>query len=314
MSKPLILDGGVGRELKRIGAPFRQPEWSALALMEAPEQVFKVHRSFIEAGAQVITTNNYAVVPYHIGTERFEQDGESLTALAGRLARDAADAGASESTSPSTSPGNSATVTSEKVWVGGSLPPLSGSYRPDLYNASVAAKAYPLIVSALEPYVDIWQAETMVSIAEARAVATAVSHGDKPLWLAFTLKDEPELAEPCLRSGESLQAAIDFALEVNAEALLFNCCLPEVVGQALAVTGSLRDQLGVNLQLGGYGNTFTPRGADAEANSNVAELRAEVSPEHYAAMAAEWRRSGATIIGGCCGIGPEHIAELARCL
>ncbi|EPN66827.1 homocysteine S-methyltransferase family protein, partial [Pseudomonas syringae pv. actinidiae ICMP 19101] len=76
----VILDGGMGRELQRRGAPFRQPEWSALALSEAP------------SGAQVITSNSYAVVPFHIGEERFAREGQALAALAGRLARGCADA------------------------------------------------------------------------------------------------------------------------------------------------------------------------------------------------------------------------------
>ena len=64
-SVPLrLLDGGMGRELMRIGAPFRQPEWSALALIEAPEFVLKAHQAFIEAGARIITTNSYALVPF----------------------------------------------------------------------------------------------------------------------------------------------------------------------------------------------------------------------------------------------------------
>lgn len=67
-----ILDGGMGRELHRRGAPFRQPEWSALALMEAPEIVRETHLDFLRAGAQVITTNSYALVPFHIGQERFD--------------------------------------------------------------------------------------------------------------------------------------------------------------------------------------------------------------------------------------------------
>ena len=54
----LLLDGGMGRELERIGAPFRQPEWSALALIEGPEFVTKAHTAYIEAGADVITTNS----------------------------------------------------------------------------------------------------------------------------------------------------------------------------------------------------------------------------------------------------------------
>ncbi len=88
----VVLDGGMGRELQRSGAPFRQPEWSALALSEAPEAVVGVHASFIAAGAQVITSNSYAVVPFHIGEERFAREGRQLAEIAGKLARTAADA------------------------------------------------------------------------------------------------------------------------------------------------------------------------------------------------------------------------------
>lgn len=77
----VILDGGMGRELQRRGAPFRQPEWSALALSEAPEAVLAVHTAYIEAGAQVITSNSYAVVPFHIGEERFAQEGRTLSLI-----------------------------------------------------------------------------------------------------------------------------------------------------------------------------------------------------------------------------------------
>lgn len=47
----VILDGGMGRELQRAGAPFRQPEWSALALSEAPQAVEAVHAAYINSGA-----------------------------------------------------------------------------------------------------------------------------------------------------------------------------------------------------------------------------------------------------------------------
>jgi S-methylmethionine-dependent homocysteine/selenocysteine methylase len=86
-----VLDGGMGRELARRGAPFRQPEWSALALMEAPETVREVHQAYATSGARVITTNSYALVPFHIGEARFAAQGGALAALAGQLARDVAD-------------------------------------------------------------------------------------------------------------------------------------------------------------------------------------------------------------------------------
>ncbi len=88
-----ILDGGMERELERMGAPFRQPEWSALALMDAPEAVRDAHLSYVQAGAEVFTTNAYACVPFHIGEERFAKMGRDLIALAGKLAREAADTG-----------------------------------------------------------------------------------------------------------------------------------------------------------------------------------------------------------------------------
>ena len=78
MDEVLVLDGGTGRELKRRGAPFRQPEWSALALIDGPAFVSAVHAAYVQAGANVITTNSYAVVPFHLGAERFVAEGEGL--------------------------------------------------------------------------------------------------------------------------------------------------------------------------------------------------------------------------------------------
>ena len=70
-----LLDGGMGRELQRIGAPFRQPEWSALALIEAPEFVLQAHRSFIAAGARIISTNSYANI-ISLFDEKFVEKGK----------------------------------------------------------------------------------------------------------------------------------------------------------------------------------------------------------------------------------------------
>jgi S-methylmethionine-dependent homocysteine/selenocysteine methylase len=73
--------------------PFQQPEWLAKALMEAPDTVVSAHEEFIAAGADVVTTSNYAVVPFHLGEERFDARVGDLVALAGRLARVATEGG-----------------------------------------------------------------------------------------------------------------------------------------------------------------------------------------------------------------------------
>ena len=116
----IILDGGLGRELQAMGAPFRQPEWSALALMEGPEFVRAAHDAFLQAGADIVTTNSYAVVPFHIGEDVFAARAPELLRLSGELARAAADAAARD------------------VQVAASVPPMFGSYQPDKFDPDMA--------------------------------------------------------------------------------------------------------------------------------------------------------------------------------
>jgi S-methylmethionine-dependent homocysteine/selenocysteine methylase len=291
-----ILDGGTGRELKRIGAPFRQPEWSALALIEAPEFVTRVHEAYVAAGAEVITTNSYAVVPFHIGAERFAADGPRLAALAGRLARAVADAAGG-------------------VRVAGSLPPICGSYRADWFDAGFARPILRVLVAAMTPFVDHWQAETLSAIAEAELVREVLGADARPLWLSFTLNDERIPGQPRLRSGETVAAAAAAAVRLGAAAVLFNCSQPEVMGDAVdAARGILTAAGRGDVEVGVYANAFAPQRADAEANSDYSRLRDDLSPAGYLAWAEDWVRRGARVVGGCCGIGPEHVALLSATL
>ena len=292
MTAPLmILDGGTGRELARSGAPFRQPEWSALALIEGPQFVSAVHRSYVDAGADVITTNSYALVPFHIGEDRFAADGAALAALAGKLAREVADTAV------------------RSVKVAGSLPPVCGSYRPDLVDLDRARPVLEVLVGALAPSVDHWLAETLSSLVEARLAASLTAQTDKPLWLSFTLEDETATTEPTLRSGESVIEAARLAQELGAAALLFNCSQPEVMEAAIRAA---KAELGPGspVRIGVYANAFPPMAADAEANSALCPIREDLTPDGYGRFAAAWHTAGASILGGCCGIGPEHIAAL----
>ncbi|MCY1274165.1 Homocysteine S-methyltransferase [compost metagenome] len=294
MSRPslTLLDGGMGRELKRIGAPFRQPEWSALALLEAPEYVTRVHQAYIASGARVITTNSYALVPFHIGEERFASRGAALADLAGRLAREAAEEGG------------------EPVRVAGSLPPALGSYRPDLFDQARSTAIHRELIAGLRLHVDLWLAETQSSIAEARAVREAIGDDGKPLWLSFTLVDAASEALPQLRSGEPVEEAARVALELGASALLFNCSQPESMGAALEKARAVLAKERGELQLGVYANAFPPVREDAQANETLLDIRPDLGPEAYLDWARSWVGQGADIVGGCCGIGPEHIAEL----
>lgn len=281
-----IADGGMGRELQRLGAPFRQPEWSALALIEAPEYVEQAHRLFAEAGAHFVTTNSYAVVPFHIGEERFAERGHELATLAGHCARTVADAyGAT---------------------VAGSLPPAMGSYRADLFEEGAARNIISVLIKALRPYVDFWLAETLSCLDEARLVGTLLSDDPLPLWLSFTLEDE---GAAMLRSGESIEDAVRLAQQSGAAALLFNCSAPEVMDDAVRrAKAALEDDA---IRIGVYANGFAHTEQPVAANGGLRDIRADLDPASYRAFARQWIASGATIVGGCCGIGPDHIKALS---
>ena len=290
----VILDGGMGRELQRAGAPFRQPEWSALALIEAPQAVEAVHAAYIASGANVITSNSYAVVPFHIGEARFAAEGQALAALAGELAQRAVQA------------------SGKAVRVAGSLPPLFGSYRPDLFEAARVNELLTPLVTGLAPHVDLWLAETQSSIVEARSIRAGLPQDGKPFWLSFTLKDEDTDEVPRLRSGEPVAEAAAVAAELGVETLLFNCSQPEVIGAAIDAARDTFERLGVQIHIGAYANAFPPHPKEATANDGLDELRADLDPAGYLVWARDWQQRGLSMIGGCCGIGPEHIAELKR--
>lgn len=295
----ILLDGGMGRELERMGAPFRQPEWSALALMEDPESVYQAHLNFIEAGARIITTNTYAVVPYHIGQERFTQDGPALIRLSARLARRAAD---------------------EKsglgVKVAGCIPPLYGSYMPELFDQQSAEQILMPLIEEQAAYIDFWLLETVSSIEEARYVSNMIrQYSDKPLWIAFTITGEADgHTVGTLRSGEPIDEALKSVIKggVPPQAILYNCCQPEEISPALKLTEKTLNNLKAsNIPYGGYANSFVKtKKRILPSNKRLNELREEMTPKRYLSFAKTWRREGATIIGGCCGIGPEHIAAL----
>lgn len=291
-----ILDGGISRELVRLGAELRQPEWSALALMESPHTVRRAHEEFIAAGADVVTTNSYALVPFHIGEERFRSDGRRLIALAGRLARETADARPDRT-----------------IRVAGSLPPIFGSYEPHLFQPDRVQDYLGVLVGELAPFVDVFLGETLSLIAEAAAVERAVEVTGKPFWISFTLRDEPgaEALPPALRSGETVADAARWIAGSGASALLFNCSRPEVMRQAVELAAATFAETGRPVEIGVYANAFAADDGGA-ANEALHAIRDDLSAERYAAFACDWADRGATMVGGCCGVGASHIHRLRQ--
>lgn len=288
----VLLDGGMGRELRARGVPILDTIWSANALLVAPDVVRDVHRDYIEAGADVITTNTYGVIRGDLAKEGIEHRFAELNRLAGKLAQEARDEAGRE------------------VLIAGSLPPLRGSYRPDLVGPF--AEIEPLYreqAEILAPYVDLFICETMSSAAEAFAAATAACSTGKPVWVSWTLHED---SSGRLRSGESVAEAAAALSDLPVSGCLCNCCAPESITAAMPALAAMEGKV-----VGGYANTFRPVPEHWELDGEkegdgLLPLRDDLDPERYAAHAEHWRSLGARVIGGCCGTGPAHIARLKR--
>ncbi|WP_349434785.1 homocysteine S-methyltransferase family protein [Pararhizobium sp. A13] len=289
-----ILDGGMGRLLERLGAPFRLPEWSALSLIEAPHYVAQAHQAYVDSGAEIITTNSYGLVPHMIGDARFAAEGKQLADRAGRIAREVA------------------AKANRKVQVAGCLPPLFESYRPGNFKAAEAPAILEVLIDGLKPHVDFWLIETQSSTAEALTALAAAKVTGLPVYVSYTLKDEDGRTQPPeLRSGEAVDEAVTATLKAGASSVLFNCSQPEVMSAAVvAARESIGRSINPSAGLGVYANAFVPEPPSDEPYAGISEIRPDLDPANYLKWIRRWIDQGATIVGGCCGIGPEHIAAI----
>ncbi|MEM1113907.1 MAG: homocysteine S-methyltransferase family protein [Pseudomonadota bacterium] len=294
MANVTVLDGAMGDVLIERAGPVESGLWSAEALIEDPELVAGVHRDYIAAGAEVITVNSYSTVPSYLGKVGRQDEYLSLATRAGEIARSAA------------------STATRHVRVAGSIPPLGESYRHDLVPPDEeAAVVYPALAAAaaLLPFVDVFLCETMSCIREsvnaAGGVRTALREAgeDRPLWLSWTLSETPGAG---LRSGESISEALAAVEELSVDAYLFNCTDPAAITQGLEELRDLTDK-----PMGAYPNRYhVPEGWTLD--NEVQTQYREMTEEEFLGHCARWRDAGASLLGGCCGIGPELIGALAH--
>ncbi|ABD54515.1 homocysteine S-methyltransferase family protein [Jannaschia sp. CCS1] len=286
MTEITILDGGMGQELVSRSDVPPTPLWSTDVMRAKPHLVGEVHRDFFNAGAQIATANTYAIHRDRLVRADAEAEFASLHKTALDQARQARDAHGSG-------------------LVAGAIGPLGASYRPDLTPQHSAAVAlYAEIATLHAPLVDLLICETITSLAQAEAVLDACLGHGVPVWLAFSVDDRDGTR---LRSGEGLGDVIAMAGE--AAALLANCSVPEVMPAALDILGR------AGTPFGAYANGFTEISAgflDDAPTVDALTSRTDMGPEAYADHVMGWIDQGATIVGGCCEVGPAHIAEITR--
>ena len=288
--KVVLLDGGMGQELVRRGAAQDSPIWGAQVMIDSPDLVRQLHIDYLAAGAKVITLNTYSCTPERLANVGAEDQFVPLQARAFELAAQALD---------------SAAISDARI--AASLPPLVGSYQPDITpDYEVALATYRRIVAAQANNVDLFICETMSCIKEAKAAATAVAESGKTLWVALTVSDE---CTGALRNDESIADTYNAIASSVPQALLLNCSFPEAIDAAWPHMKEL------DIHTGAYANGFTSvETIGVGRGVAMLEARTDLGPAEYAQVAMNWVDNGASIIGGCCEISPEHIKHLATVL
>ena len=274
----LILDGPMGTELLARGVPTPLPGWSAHALTEAPDTVRAIHRDYAAAGARVHTANTFRTRRRTLG-ERWAE----LARLAVSLAREAV-------------------PTDHRV--AGSIAPLEDCYRPDLSPADADAAGtrdrHRALADVLaEAGCDLLLCETFPHVGEARLALEAARATGLEVWAAFTPGPDMDLMTPA-ELAQAGRAAVD----LGARAVLVNCAPATGL---LTYLEPLRAALDASVEVGAYANA-------GHADEALGWRSIPGAPERYAELAATWVAAGATLVGGCCGTGPDHIRALGQAL
>jgi S-methylmethionine-dependent homocysteine/selenocysteine methylase len=348
--RAVILDGGMGHLLRRNGVLIQGEIGSmqrflgvALANTEQPDLVMQSHLDYLDAGARIITTNTYSCVPSaleHAGsglydlTEKTGDDGAPVWDVIAKCIHAA---------------GNLATgaraeflkhTPDAEIKVAGCVPPLHESYRFDRVGSEEEmSAAYGQIVEIIKCYSDVLLCETLSCVRESSCAATAAALSGLPVWVAWTLHED---GSGNLRSSEPIEDAVAAVSHVkNLQACLVNCSSVE---STMAAIPRLKEQLkkeGLeHVKIGAYANGFVTVNAATdgkdvdyghahcdhadkkrkceetkdekhEETATPSEYRVDLTPEKYLAEAEKWVQSGASIVGGCCGVFPEHIKALS---
>ena len=282
----LISDGGLATELEARGHDLSDDLWSARLLVDAPAEIAAVHAAFFRAGAMFATTASYQASFDGFAARGIGRDDTArLLRRSVELAKDARDE-----------------VGADGRWVAASI----GPYGAALANGQEYRGRYGLSVAELADWhrarleiladagADVLAIETVPDVDEAEALVALVRDLGVPAWLSYTV------AGTTTRAGQPLAEAFAVVAGVpEIVAVGVNCCAPSDVLPAVGVA-----------------KTVTGKPVIVYPNSGQewdGDRRAWVGRSHFSAqLAPQWVSAGARIVGGCCRVGPDDIAAIAR--
>jgi homocysteine S-methyltransferase len=280
-----VLDGGLATLLEARGHDLSDPLWSARLLADDPEAVVAAHEEFFRAGADVATTASYQA-----SFPGFAARGVERAEVVRLLRRSVALADRAR-----------ATVGGQR-WVAASVGPYGaaladGSEYRGRYGRSVAELAAwhrPRLDVLVDAGPDVLALETVPDVDEALALAAALAGSPVPAWLSYSVSGTST------RAGQPLAEAFAAVADVpEIVAVGVNCCAPADVGPAIAAAQAVTGKPVVV-----YPNSGERWDARRRRWAGPGRL--------HPVQATEWVAQGAVAVGGCCRVGPEHIAAIAQ--
>ena len=282
----IILDGATGTELERRGVPMHGVAWSAAALQTHPEIVRQVHEDYVRAGADVIISNTFAASRHILEHAGMGDMVRELNTRAVTLARQAVEAASPDRT----------------VYVAGSISTMRTANRQDLTPAPATAKdSYREQAELLAAAgVDLIMLEMMADLEQSSyAIEGAVSTG-LPVWVGLSCRRRSDGSEVVLLESSSVAVAEALDSLLPAGGSLVSIMHTDVEHTAPALR-TVRDHW--QGPMGAYPHS----GWFAMPNWQFEGI---ISPHALLSEAQTWVRMGTQLVGGCCGIGPDHIRLL----
>ena len=278
--RPLLIDGATGTEVERRGVPQLENAWNGGGAISHPDTLQEIHEDYIRSGARIIISNTFA-------THRSALEGAGVADLTDAYNRRGVELACAAREK----------LKAEHVLVAGGM-----SHWKWIDNdpsiAVLHANAVEQATIMAEAGADLLILEMMAEIDRMLALLDAGLQTGLPVWVGFTCKLD-ENSKVVLYRGEPLTDAIEAIGERNVPLVNIMHTDVSIVSECLDVLQSCwRGEVGVYAQSGGW--------ADGKWLFNDV-----ISPTDYAQYVEQWLDRDVRVIGGCCGIGPDHIQHLA---
>jgi len=276
-----FIDGAMGTQLMAEGVPPGSC-YDAVNL-KSPEIVERIHRRYFDAGCDAVLTNSFGANAVTLARHGLSANAAEINRAAGEIARRAA--------------GPDRYVLGDIGPCGDFLEPV-GSLKPDALRSAFAYQARGLVAGGVDGII----VETMTALDEMLlAVEAARSVCRLPILCSFAYDPAPEGFRTMM--GVTPEAIVQKVSGLNVAALGFNCGTLTMDGY-VSLTQRLAGLLkGTGIALLAEPNAGRPELIDGRTVYSL-------SPDEYASAVIHIYKAGATILGGCCGTSPAHIAAM----